>query len=49
MVYNILVRRRGYVLLDGFIVGMLFYRVNGLILVIDSFGFEMDLRINMLG
>ncbi|KAK3945426.1 P-loop containing nucleoside triphosphate hydrolase protein [Diplogelasinospora grovesii] len=45
-VYNILARRRGHVLSDGPIAGTPLYRVNGLIPVIDSFGFETDLRIN---
>ncbi|KAK4116291.1 P-loop containing nucleoside triphosphate hydrolase protein [Canariomyces notabilis] len=49
MVYNILARRRGHVLSDGPIAGTPLYRVNGLIPVIDSFGFETDLRINTPG
>ncbi|EGS18878.1 116 kda u5 small nuclear ribonucleoprotein component-like protein [Thermochaetoides thermophila DSM 1495] len=49
MVYNILSRRRGHVLSDGPIAGTPLYRVNGLIPVIDSFGFETDLRINTPG
>lgn len=48
-VYNILARRRGHVLSDGPIAGTPLYRVNGLIPVIDSFGFETDLRINTPG
>ena len=49
MVYNILARRRGHVLQDGPIAGTPLYRVNGLLPVIDSFGFETDLRINTPG
>jgi len=45
-VYNILARRRGHVLSDGPIAGTPLYRVSGLMPVIDSFGFETDLRIN---
>ncbi|ROW18356.1 hypothetical protein VPNG_00516 [Cytospora leucostoma] len=47
--YTFLARRRGHVLSDGPIVGTPLYRVNGLIPVIDSFGFETDLRINTEG
>lgn len=49
MVYNSLARRRGHVLSDGPIAGTPLYRVDGLIPVIDSFGFETDLRINTPG
>ncbi|KAK4132395.1 P-loop containing nucleoside triphosphate hydrolase protein [Trichocladium antarcticum] len=49
MVYNILARRRGHVLSDGPIAGTPLYRVSGLLPVIDSFGFETDLRINTPG
>lgn len=45
-VYNILAHRRGHVLTDGVIAGTPLYRVDGLLPVIDSFGFETDLRIN---
>ncbi|AEO70501.1 uncharacterized protein THITE_2122032 [Thermothielavioides terrestris NRRL 8126] len=48
-VYNILARRRGHVLSDGPIAGTPLYRVSGLLPVIDSFGFETDLRINTPG
>ncbi|KAL1836690.1 hypothetical protein VTJ49DRAFT_4784 [Mycothermus thermophilus] len=48
-VYNILSRRRGHVLSDGPIAGTPLYRINGLMPVIDSFGFETDLRINTPG
>ncbi|KUI70832.1 hypothetical protein VM1G_06189 [Cytospora mali] len=47
--YTFLARRRGHVLSDGPIVGTPLYRVSGLIPVIDSFGFETDLRINTEG
>ncbi|KAL8417832.1 hypothetical protein RB594_001449 [Gaeumannomyces avenae] len=48
-VYNTLARRRGHVLSDGPIAGTPLYRVNGLIPVIDSFGFETDVRIENKG
>ncbi|CAI6090378.1 unnamed protein product [Clonostachys chloroleuca] len=48
-VYNVLARRRGHVLSDGPVSGTPLYRVNGLIPVIDSFGFETDLRIKTQG
>ncbi|KAF4124905.1 116 kDa U5 small nuclear ribonucleoprotein component [Geosmithia morbida] len=48
-VYNLLARRRGHVLSDGPVAGTPLYRVNGLVPVIDSFGFEADLRINTQG
>jgi len=48
-VYNVLARRRGHVLSDGPVAGTPLYRVNGLIPVIDSFGFETDLRIQTQG
>ncbi|EPQ61677.1 Bgt-5198 [Blumeria graminis f. sp. tritici] len=47
--YTVLARRRGHVLSDGPIAGTPLYRVNGLIPVIDSFGFETDLRIHTQG
>jgi U5 small nuclear ribonucleoprotein component len=47
--YNILARRRGHVLSDGPIAGTPLYRVDGLLPVIDSFGFETDLRITAPG
>lgn len=47
--YTFLARRRGHVLSDGPIAGTPLYRVDGLIPVIDSFGFETDLRINTQG
>ena len=48
-VYNMLSRRRGHVLSDGPVAGTPLYRVNGLLPVIDSFGFETDLRIKTQG
>ncbi|CZS95250.1 probable ribosomal elongation factor EF-2 [Rhynchosporium graminicola] len=47
--YTVLARRRGHVLTDGPIAGTPLYRVSGLIPVIDSFGFETDLRIHTQG
>jgi U5 small nuclear ribonucleoprotein component len=47
-VYTVLARRRGHVLSDGPIAGTPLYRVSGLIPVIDSFGFETDLRVSFL-
>ena len=44
-VYTVLARRRGHVLHDGPIAGTPLYQVRGLIPVIDSFGFETDLRV----
>jgi U5 small nuclear ribonucleoprotein component len=44
-VYTVLAKRRGHVLSDGPIAGTPLYRVSGLIPVIDSFGFETDLRV----
>ncbi|KAI1455889.1 P-loop containing nucleoside triphosphate hydrolase protein [Annulohypoxylon moriforme] len=49
VLYNVLARRRGHVLADGPIAGTPLYRVNGLIPVIDSFGFETDVRIQTQG
>lgn len=48
-IYTNLTRRRGHVLSDGPVAGTPLYRVNGLIPVIDSFGFETDLRIKTQG
>ncbi|KAL4981359.1 P-loop containing nucleoside triphosphate hydrolase protein [Aspergillus falconensis] len=48
-VYTVLSRRRGHVLSDGPIAGTPLYSVRGLIPVIDSFGFETDLRIHTQG
>ncbi|KAF2096651.1 116 kda u5 small nuclear ribonucleoprotein-like protein component [Rhizodiscina lignyota] len=47
--YNVLARRRGHVLQDGPIAGTPLYKVTGLLPVIDSFGFETDLRIHTQG
>ncbi|TVY52752.1 116 kDa U5 small nuclear ribonucleoprotein component [Lachnellula cervina] len=47
--YTVLAKRRGHVLADGPIAGTPLYRVSGLIPVIDSFGFETDLRIHTQG
>jgi len=44
--YTVLARRRGHVLQDGPIAGTPLYSVKGLIPVIDSFGFETDLRVS---
>ncbi len=46
--YTVLARRRGHVLQDGPIAGTPLYHVKGLIPVIDSFGFETDLRVGLL-
>ncbi|KAL1604090.1 hypothetical protein SLS60_005682 [Paraconiothyrium brasiliense] len=45
--YTVLARRRGHVLQDGPIAGTPLYNVRGLIPVIDSFGFETDLRVSL--
>lgn len=47
--YTVLARRRGHVLSDAPIPGTPLYSVQGLIPVIDSFGFETDLRIHTQG
>ena len=47
--YTVLARRRGHVLSDAPIPGTPLYSVKGLIPVIDSFGFETDLRIHTQG
>ncbi|KAI9680998.1 MAG: hypothetical protein M1829_001078 [Trizodia sp. TS-e1964] len=47
--YTVLARRRGHVLVDGPIAGTPLYQVKGLIPVIDSFGFETDVRIHTQG
>ncbi|KAI1334137.1 P-loop containing nucleoside triphosphate hydrolase protein [Xylariaceae sp. FL0016] len=49
VLYNVLARRRGHVLTDGPVAGTPLYRVSGLIPVIDSFGFETDVRIQTQG
>ncbi|KAI9662467.1 MAG: hypothetical protein M1821_008634 [Bathelium mastoideum] len=48
-VYSVLAKRRGHVLQDGPVAGTPLYSVKGLIPVIDSFGFETDLRIHTHG
>ncbi|MCJ1425713.1 hypothetical protein MMC29_003613 [Sticta canariensis] len=47
--YTILSRRRGHVLSDGPLAGTPLYGVRGLVPVIDSFGFETDVRIHTQG
>lgn len=47
--YNVLARRRGHVLTDGPVAGTPLHRVNGLLPVIESFGFETDLRVQAKG
>lgn len=47
--YTVLSRRRGHVLADGPIAGTPLYSVRGLVPVIDSFGFETDVRIHTQG
>ncbi|CAI6278594.1 unnamed protein product [Periconia digitata] len=47
--YTVLSKRRGHVLSDESIAGTPLYNVRGLIPVIDSFGFETDLRIHTQG
>ncbi|KAI7629368.1 1 U5 small nuclear ribonucleoprotein component, partial [Hortaea werneckii] len=47
--YTVLARRRGHVLSDSPVPGTPLYSVRGLIPVIDSFGFETDLRIHTQG
>ncbi|EME44195.1 hypothetical protein DOTSEDRAFT_71873 [Dothistroma septosporum NZE10] len=47
--YTVLARRRGHVLSDAPVAGTPLYSVKGLIPVIDSFGFETDLRIHTQG
>jgi 116 kDa U5 small nuclear ribonucleoprotein component len=47
--YNTLARRRGHVLTDEPVAGTPLYRLDGLLPVIDSFGFETELRITTAG
>ena len=47
--YTVLARRRGHVLSENPVPGTPLYRVTGLVPVIDSFGFETDLRIHTQG
>jgi U5 small nuclear ribonucleoprotein component len=48
-VYTVLSRRRGHVSKDAPIPGTPFYTVSGYIPVVDSFGFETDLRVHTQG
>eukprot|EP01138_Halocafeteria_seosinensis_P015966 gb/GECG01016294.1/.p1 GENE.gb/GECG01016294.1/~~gb/GECG01016294.1/.p1 ORF type:complete len:994 (+),score=128.14 gb/GECG01016294.1/:1-2982(+) len=48
-IYNVLARRRGHITNDAPIPGSPFYRVQGYIPVMDSFGFETDLRVHTQG
>ena len=48
-IYTVLSRRRGHVLSDGPVAGTPLYGVRGLLPVIDSFGFETDVRIHTQG
>ncbi|PGH18508.1 hypothetical protein AJ80_04478 [Polytolypa hystricis UAMH7299] len=48
-IYTVLSKRRGHVLSDGPIAGTPLYSVTGTLPVIDSFGFETDLRIHTQG
>lgn len=47
--HTVLARRRGHVLSNGPIAGTPLYSVKGLLPVLDSFGFETDLRIHTQG
>jgi U5 small nuclear ribonucleoprotein component len=47
--YTLLAKRRGHVLSDTHIAGTPLYHVKGLIPVLDSFGFETDIRIHTQG
>ena len=47
--YTVLLKRRGHVLTDGPIAGTPLYAARALLPVIDSFGFETDLRIHTQG
>src|SRR5271154_7603972 len=47
--YTVLLKRRGHVLSDGPVAGTPLYAARALIPVIDSFGFETDLRIHTQG
>ena len=48
-VYNVFNRRRGHILQDAPKDGTPFYTLKGLLPVMDSFGFETDLRTHTLG
>ncbi|KIW65561.1 hypothetical protein PV04_07811 [Phialophora macrospora] len=47
--YTVLMKRRGHVVSDGPVAGTPLYAAKALIPVIDSFGFETDLRIHSQG
>ena len=47
--YNALMKRRGHVISDGPVAGTPLYAAKALIPVIDSFGFETDLKIDTKG
>ncbi|OCT49199.1 nuclear ribonucleoprotein [Cladophialophora carrionii] len=47
--YTVLMKRRGHVISDGPVAGTPLYAAKALIPVIDSFGFETDLRIHSQG
>lgn len=48
-IYAVLARRRGHIVSDAPVPGTPFYVVKGFLPVIDSFGFETDLRIHTQG
>jgi len=48
-IFKLLQRRRGHITSDVPIPGTPFYKVNGFIPAMDSFGFETDLRVHTLG
>jgi 116 kDa U5 small nuclear ribonucleoprotein component len=49
VLYNVLMKRRGHVVSDGPVAGTPLYAARALLPVIDSFGFETDLRIQTQG
>ncbi|ETN37431.1 uncharacterized protein HMPREF1541_08422 [Cyphellophora europaea CBS 101466] len=49
VLYNVLMKRRGHVVSDGPVAGTPLYAAKALLPVIDSFGFETDLRIQTQG
>jgi 116 kDa U5 small nuclear ribonucleoprotein component len=49
VLYNVLTKRRGHVVSDGPVAGTPLYHAKALLPVIDSFGFETDLRIQTQG
>lgn len=48
-IYAVLARRRGHIVSDAPVPGTPFYVVKGFVPVIDSFGFETDLRVHTQG